>query len=84
VPPRLTNEVDEAFRRQIFGVVPIADERPPALGGEVLREDGVGCRLDVGRARVELAIGRLLKRSGHDAPFGSNVFRAPKPPGLNL
>ena len=60
----------------------VTDERPAALGGEVLRKDGIGCRLDLGRARVEFAIGRLLKRSGHDAPFGSNVFRAQKPPGL--
>jgi len=83
-PPRLANEVEKAFRGQIFGVMGVADERPPKLGVEVLREGGIGCHFDLGRARVEFAIGRLLKRSGHDAPFGSNGVRARKPPGLNL
>ena len=68
-PVRLANEMNEALGGQIFGVASVTDESPPLLGGEVLHEDGVGCRFDLWRPRIERAIGRLLKRSGHDAPF---------------
>lgn len=66
---RLANKINEAFRRQIFGVAQVTNERPATLCGEVLRKDDIRSRLDLGRARVKLAISRLLKRSGHGAPF---------------